>query len=478
MERHDTQPYGNYLDKLGNRLQLLVSDLRAEKSSRANTDKRVLATEHRIQGMFAQLNRMDQDTIANNQFLAQRLAGMEQTFDSRLAKEVSGLADHTSGAWTSFDKQNTENIARLTLSMDDIEEDVQALSSQLDVLTSHVKDVEVDPKAKDKGPEEDLINNIIIRLARLEDNQSKLARSSNTSDTHKGKASTTQRSPRDSPEYDMFEDARSNEGHFSHLQSDEVAEISMGPTATRGEDPTISITSNNHCPLRDPYTNPGFSQNKIRSIQGHPTEGSGVVSLHMTHPNEDWLQEQVNQELLDQGAMIPITNINIGDVNKLNEWPNVHVDGHVTKRMPNGERGEEPLAGNTDCQDQDTTPTLAPLKANLPTEVSALVNTLQDTDSSSTNHQEEDQSSVRRTTGLTLHNIALGMFYGMTLMMLLHMLIPTTMYQGVNLAVRALDETNLFSFAKCGPRIRENYENVTRLARALLDFTARRLHRP
>ena len=51
----------------------------------------------------------------------------------------------------------------------------------------------------------------------------------------------------------MSEDARSNEGHFSHLQSDEVAEISMGPTATRGEEPIISITSNNHCPLRDPY---------------------------------------------------------------------------------------------------------------------------------------------------------------------------------------------------------------------------------
>ena len=81
---------------------------------------------------------------------------------------------------------------------------------------------------------------------------------------------------------------------------------------------------------------------------------------------------------------------------------------------------------------------------------------------------------------LTLRNIALGMFYGMTLMMLLHMLIPTTTYQGVNLAVRALDETNLFSFVKCGPRILENYENITELARVLLNFTARGagLHRP
>ena len=347
MERHDTQPYGNYVDKLGNRLQLLVSDLRAEKNFRANTDKRVLATEHRIQGVFAQLNRMNQDTIANNQFLAQRLAGMEQTFDSRLAKEVSGLVDHTSGAWTGFDKQNTENVARLMLSVDDIEEDVQALSSQLDVLASHVRDKEVDPKAKGKGPEEDLISNIIIRLARLEDNQSKLAKGSNASETHEGRTSTTQRSPRDSPECNMSEDARSNEGHFSHLQSDKVAEISMGPTATRGEDPTISITSNNHCPLRDPYTNPGFSQNKIRSTQGHPAEGSGVMSLHMTRPNEDWLQERVNQELLDQGATIPITNINVGDMNELNEWSNNHMGGHVTKRMPNGEQNEELLSSRT-----------------------------------------------------------------------------------------------------------------------------------
>ena len=86
VDRHDTRPYGNYLDNLGNKLQLLTSDLRAEKSSRANTDKRIQDTERRIQGMFAQLKRMDQDTITNNQFLAQRLAGMEQTFDDGLAK--------------------------------------------------------------------------------------------------------------------------------------------------------------------------------------------------------------------------------------------------------------------------------------------------------------------------------------------------------------------------------------------------------
>ena len=68
----------------------------------------------------------------------------------------------------------------------------------------------------------------------------------------------------------------------------------------------------------------------------------------------------------------------------------------------------------------------------------------------------------------------------MTFMMLLHILAPTTACQGVNLAVRALDGTDLFSFIKCGPRILESYGNVTELARALLNFAARGagLHRP
>ena len=101
------------------------------------------------------------------------------------------------------------------------------------------------------------------------------------------------------------------------------------------------------------------------------------------------------------------------------------------------------------------------------------MNTLQDTSPSLTDYQERDQSSSRHTFSLTSCNVALGMFYGMTLVVLLHMLVPTTMYQGMNLAVRALDKASLFSFVKCGPRILENYENITRLARALLDFTAR-----
>ena len=111
------------------------------------------------------------------------------------------------------------------------------------------------------------------------------------------------------------------------------------------------------------------------------------MSLHMTRPNEDWLQERVNQELLDQGATIPTTNINVGDTNELNEWSNNHVGGHMTKRMPNGEQNEELLTDNTDCQNQDTTPTLTPLEANLPTEVSTPMNALQDTAPGSTGHQ-------------------------------------------------------------------------------------------
>ena len=188
-------------------------------------------------------------------------------------------------------------------------------------------------------------------------------------------------------------------------------------------------------------------------------------SLHAARSDEDWLQGRVNQGLLNQGAKISTTNINVSDTNELDEWSNDHMGGHMAKRMPNGEQNEELLMDKTGCQNKDIPPTLTPL---------------QDAAPDSTGHQEGDQSSDRHTTSLTLHNIALGTFYCMTFMMLLHMLVPTTTYQGVNLAVRALDETNLFSFVKCGPRILENYENVTRLARALLDFAARGagLHRP
>ena len=68
----------------------------------------------------------------------------------------------------------------------------------------------------------------------------------------------------------------------------------------------------------------------------------------------------------DQGATISTTNTNVGDTDELNEWSNEHMGGHMTKRMPNGEQNEELLMDKTECQNQDTTPTLIPLEANLP----------------------------------------------------------------------------------------------------------------
>ena len=215
----------------------------------------------------------------------------------------------------------------------------------------------------------------------------------------------------------------------------------MEPTATEREDLTISIISNsNHCPLYDPCTNPGSSQNKFRSMQGHPAESSEAMSPHVARSDEDWLQEQVNQGLLDQraapmrdsqdqGATISTTNTNVGDTDELNEWSNEHMGGHMTKQMYDGEQNEELLMDKTECQNQDTTPTLIPLEANLPTEVPTPMNddqdpsskpehevrdkspgtsgdALQDAVLDSTSHQEESQSSDRRTTNPTLHNIA------------------------------------------------------------------------
>ena len=146
---------------------------------------------------------------------------MEQAFDNHLAKEINNLADHTANAWVSFDKQESENMARLTSSMDDAEEDVRTLSSKLDALTSYVKGIGVHLEIKSEQlkeeaitrggeittlkskledarqshednrtriralenatskPKGDLINSIVTRLARLEDNQSELMRGFN-----------------------------------------------------------------------------------------------------------------------------------------------------------------------------------------------------------------------------------------------------------------------------------------------------------
>ena len=163
------------------------------------------------------------------------------------------------------------------------------------------------------------------------------------------------------------------------MQSDEVAEIiSMGPTATKGGDPTISIVSNSdHCPLRDSCTNPGSSQNKIRSIQGHPAESSEVMVPHVARPGEGWLQGRVKRGLLNQGARISTTNINVSGTDELDELSNDHMGGHMAKRMPNGEQNEELLMDKTGCQNKDIPPTLTPL---------------QDTAPDSTGHQEGDQS--------------------------------------------------------------------------------------
>ena len=71
----------------------------------------------------------------------------------------------------------------------------------------------------------------------------------------------------------------------------------------------------------------------------------------------------------------------------------------------------------------------------------------------STSHHEGSKSPDRYVTNLTLRNITLGIFSCMTLLVLLHTLAPTMVCQGASLATRALDEANLFSVLKYGPRI-------------------------
>ena len=88
-------------------------------------------------------------------------------------------------------------------------------------------------------------------------------------------------------------------------------------------------------------------------------------------------------------------------------------------------------------------------------------NVLQDAAPGSTSHQEGSKSHDRYTTNPTLRNITLGIFSCMTLLVLLNTLVPTMVCQGASLATRALDEANLFSVLKCGPRIFKSYGNIT-----------------
>ena len=63
----------------------------------------------------------------------------------------------------------------------------------------------------------------------------------------------------------------------------------------------------------------------------------------------------------------------------------------MTKQMSNGEQNEELLMNKTESQNQDTTPTLIPLEANLPTEIPTPTNDDQDP-LSEPEHEEEDES--------------------------------------------------------------------------------------
>ena len=95
-------------------------------------------------------------------------------------------------------------------------------------------------------------------------------------------------------------------------------------------------------------TNPGSSQDKFRSMKGHPVENPEATSSRMVRSNEDWLRERVDQGLQDQGTTISTTNTNVGDTDELNEWFNKHIGGHMTKQMSNGEQNEELLMNKTE----------------------------------------------------------------------------------------------------------------------------------
>ena len=81
---HDGQLYNNDMAKLENKLQELATDHQTEKDSRMSNEKRLTDTEGKIHGIFAQITKMDQDTVVDIQFLMHRLTQLEQAFDASL----------------------------------------------------------------------------------------------------------------------------------------------------------------------------------------------------------------------------------------------------------------------------------------------------------------------------------------------------------------------------------------------------------
>ena len=80
---HDGQLH-NDMAKLENKLQELATDHQTEKDSRMSNEKRLTDTEGKIHGIFAQITKMDQDTVVDIQFLMHRLTQLEQAFDESL----------------------------------------------------------------------------------------------------------------------------------------------------------------------------------------------------------------------------------------------------------------------------------------------------------------------------------------------------------------------------------------------------------
>ena len=154
LELSDTDP--SPTNGLEDKLQILTSDLRAEESSRTNTEKRVLDAEHRIQGMFAQLNRMDQDTITNNQLLAHRLTEMEQTFNNHVAKEVNNLADHTADVLRKSEEEEGEYMTGLTEDMYKMEGSIQSQAAELERMKVTLEEERTNEKPMLRNKLEDL----------------------------------------------------------------------------------------------------------------------------------------------------------------------------------------------------------------------------------------------------------------------------------------------------------------------------------
>ena len=93
------------MTKLENGLRELARNHQNGKDSQMSNERRLADIESKIQNIFIQITKVDQDSVIDNRFLMNKLAQLEETFDENLTEEIKNLAGNNVDAWENFDRK-------------------------------------------------------------------------------------------------------------------------------------------------------------------------------------------------------------------------------------------------------------------------------------------------------------------------------------------------------------------------------------